>query len=108
MADSVEILPDKVYVKIEVPQVSARVETPLVPGGVVPKDVPVVLVPGRPGPPGQDGQDGEVIGGAVIEDGPPATNRVWSSQHTADQDAATVDGMTPEVDLTILFNNALT
>lgn len=105
MADSVEILPDKVYVKIEVPQVSARVETPLVPGGVVPKDVPVVLVPGRPGPPGQDG---EVIGGAVIEDGAPATNRVWSSQHTADQDVAAVEGMTPDVDLTILFNNALT
>lgn len=105
MADPIPVLPEKVYVKIEVPQVKARVEVPSVGSGVIPKDVPVVLVPGRPGPPGQDG---EVIGGAVIEDGAPATNRVWSSQHTHDQDAAVVDSLTPDVDLVLLFENAMT
>lgn len=105
MAESIEILPKIVHVKIEVPRVAARVEIPQVLVSPTTHDVPVVLVPGKPGPPGQDGA---VIGGAVIDDGAPAANRVWSSQHTHDQDAAVVDGLTPDVDLTLLFNNALT
>lgn len=105
MADPIPILPDKVYIKIEVPRVQARVEVPQVPSAPTPKNVPVVLVPGKPGPPGQDGA---VVGGAVIEDGDPALNRVWSSQHTHDQDVAMIDDLEPEVDLVLLFENAMT
>lgn len=104
MAESIEILPKIVKVSLTVPRVLARVEIPLVPATVNTESVPVVLVPGKPGPPGQDGA---VIGGAVIHDGSPAGNRVWSSQHTHDQDAAVVDSLTPAIDLVLLFNNAL-
>ncbi|QJD49581.1 hypothetical protein HWD32_gp03 [Gordonia phage Secretariat] len=105
MAESVEILPKIVRVKLEVPQVSARVETPLVPAHVEEKTAPVVIVPGKQGPPGKDGA---VIGGAVIDDGAPSLNRVWSSQHVHDQDVSIVESLTPEVDLTLLFENAMT
>ncbi|QPL14652.1 hypothetical protein SEA_SCHWARTZ33_7 [Gordonia phage Schwartz33] len=105
MAESVEILPEIVKVKIEIPTVSARVEAPEVSADVKENNVPVVIVPGKPGPPGKDGA---VIGGAVIDDGEPSLNAVWSSQHTRDQDAAIVESLTPEIDLTLLFNNALT
>ena len=105
MAEQVMLLPEIVHIKIETPRVSAGVEVPQVPGAPTTRDIPVILVPGKPGPPGQDGA---VIGGAVIDDGAPAVNRVWSSQHTHDQDAAVVDGLTPDIDLTLLFNNALT
>ncbi|QGJ87985.1 hypothetical protein SEA_AVAZAK_3 [Gordonia phage Avazak] len=104
MADSVEILPEIVRVKIEVPVVSARVETPEVSANVEENKVPVVIVPGKPGPPGKDGS---VVGGAVIDDGAPQDNRVWSSQQTHDQDLEVVDSLTPEIDLILLFNNAL-
>ena len=91
-------------VRLEVSQVTARIEVPLVPADVSTKDVPVVLVPGKVGP---AGKDGAVIGGAVINDGVVAPNSVWSSQHTRDQDNLVVDSLTPEVDLVLLFNNAL-
>ena len=104
MADAVEILPEIVKVKIEVPTVSARVEAPSVSAVVEDKTVPVIVAPGKPGPPGKDGS---VVGGAVIDDGPPQQNRVWSSQQTHDQDLEVVDSLTPEVDLILLFNNAL-
>lgn len=105
MDNRVKLLPAKVYVKLETPQVAARVETPVVPADPNTKDIPVLLVPGRPGPPGKDGA---VIGGAVIDDGDPATNRVWSSQHTHDNDVEVVNRLTPDVDLVLLFDNALT
>lgn len=104
MADSVEILPEVVKIKMEVPRIDARVEVPQVPAVVEEKNAPVVILPGKPGP---KGEDGAVIGGAVIDDGAPQSNRVWSSQHTHDQDVEVVDSLTPDVDLTILFNNAL-
>ena len=91
-------------VRLEVSQVTARIEVPLVPADVSTKDVPVVIVPGKPGPPGRDGA---VIGGAVINDSIVSTNSVWSSQHTRDQDNEVVDSLTPEIDLVLLFNNAL-
>lgn len=105
MADPIPILPEEVYVKIEVPRVKARVEIPEVSANATSKDIPVVLVPGKPGPPGRDGA---VVGGAVIDDSDPASNRVWSSQHTHDQDVALVNGLTPEIDLVLLFDNAIT
>lgn len=83
---------------------SARVEVPQVPVEADTHIVPVVLVPGKVGPPGKDGA---VIGGAVIDDGDPSLSRVWSSQHTHDQDEAVLDSLTPDVDLVLLFNNAL-
>lgn len=104
MAESIQILPEIAKIRLEVPQVSARVEIPQVPATVDTNDVPVVLVPGKPGPPGQDGA---VIGGAAIDDGAPSLERVWSSQHTHDQDAAVVESLTPDVDLVLLFDNAL-
>lgn len=91
-------------VELQVSKVTARIEVPLVPAEVGSHDVPVVIVPGKPGPPGKDG---DVIGGAVIDDGSPSTNRVWSSQHTHDSDVAVVESLTPEIDLVLLFNNAL-
>lgn len=91
-------------IELQVSKVTARIEVPLIPAEVGRKDVPVIIAPGKPGPPGQDGA---VIGGAVINDSVTATNSVWSSQHTRDQDLATVDSLTPEVDLVLLFNNAL-
>lgn len=105
MADSIEILPEIVRVKLDVPQISARVETPEVLVNVEENEVPVILVPGKPGPPGKDGS---VVGGAVIDDGPPQNNKVWSSQQTHDQDVDVVNSLTPEIDLILLFNNALT
>lgn len=105
MADSVEILPEIVKVKIEVPTVSARVEAPEVSAVVEDKTVPVIVAPGKPGPPGKDGS---VVGGAVIDDGVVSPNRVWSSEQTSDEDAKVVAGLTPEIDLVLLFNNALT
>ena len=104
MAETVEILPDIVKVKLDIPRVSTRVENPQVPADVSEKNAPVVLIPGKPGPPGKDGL---VVGGAIIDDGAPSDIRVWSSQHTHDQDVGVVDSLTPEVDLTLLFNNAL-
>lgn len=105
MADSVEILPEVVKIKMEVPRIPSRVEIPQVPTNIEEKNAPVVLVPGKPGPPGKDGV---VIGGAVIDDGAPSDSRVWSSQHTHDRDNEVVESLTPEVDLALLFNNALT
>lgn len=104
MAESIQILPEIVKVRLEVPRVSAKVEVPQVPATVDTKEVPVVLVPGKVGPPGRDGA---VIGGAAIDDGAPSRDRVWSSQHTHDQDEAVLDSLTPDVDLVLLFNNAL-
>ena len=105
MANRVDLLPEKVYVKLEAPRVSARVETPVVPGNPKERELPVLVVEGRPGP---AGKDGAVIGGAVIDDGAPTTNRVWSSQHTHDNDVAVVNSLTPDIDLVLLFDNALT
>lgn len=105
MDNRVDLLPEKVYVKLEAPRVSARVETPVVPGNPQTRELPVLVVEGRPGPPGKDGA---VIGGAVIDDSTPSPDRVWSSQHTHDNDVAVVNSMTPDVDLVLLFDNALT
>lgn len=105
MANRVDLLPEKVYVKLEAPRVSARVETPVVPGNPQTRELPVLVVEGRPGPPGKDGA---VIGGAIIDDAAPAPDRVWSSQHTHDNDVAVVNSMTPDIDLVLLFDNALT
>lgn len=105
MANRVDLLPEKVYVKLESHHVAARVETPVVPGNPQERELPVLVVEGRPGPPGKDGA---VIGGAVIDDGAPSTNRVWSSQHTHDNDEAVVASLQPDVDLVLLFDNALT
>lgn len=105
MDNRVDLLPEKVYVKLEAPHVSARVETPVVPGNPQTRELPVLVVEGRPGPPGKDGA---VIGGAVIDDSAPSPDRVWSSQHTHDNDVAVVTSMTPDVDLVLLFDNALT
>lgn len=105
MVESVIVLPEIVKIRVETPRVSARVEIPQLPIELMTVDVPVVLVPGKPGPPGRDGA---VVGGAVIDDGAPDLNRVWSSQHTHDQDNVVIASMTPEIDLTLLFNNALT
>ena len=104
MADSVQILPENVFVKVEAPRVSVRVETPVVPASPTTHEIPVLVVPGKPGPPGKDGA---VIGGAVIDDGDPSPNKVWSSQHVHDEDVAVVESLTPEIDLILLFNNAL-
>lgn len=98
MADEIETLPGVVRLKLVEHKVAARVEFPEV------NEVPVIVVPGKPGPPGKDGS---VVGGAVIDDGAPQENRVWSSQQTHDQDLEVVDSLTPEVDLILLFNNAL-
>lgn len=68
------------------------------------QEIPVLIVPGKQGPPGQDGS---VIGGAIIDDGDPKPNRVWSSQKVHEQDEAVIGSVTPEVDLSILFDNAL-
>lgn len=103
MADTVEILPEVVKIKLGVPRISTRIEIPKVPSNVEEKHAPVVIVPGKPGPPGPPGTSG----GAIIDDGAPSQTRVWSSQHTQDKDSEVVDSLTPEVDLTILFNNAL-
>ena len=100
----VTILPEVVLIKLETPRVDAIVEVPQVTVPPTTRDIPVVLVPGKPGPPGKDGA---VIGGAVIDDGAPKDNRVWSSQHTHDQDNAVIESLTPEIDLILLFNNAL-
>lgn len=105
MDNRVDLLPEKVYVNLETHRVSARVETPVVPGNPKEQELPVLVVEGRPGPPGKDGA---VIGGAVIDDGAPSTNRVWSSQHTHDNDEAVVASLQPDVDLVLLFDNALT
>lgn len=105
MDNRVDLLPEKVYVKLEAPRVSARVETPVVPGTPQTRELPVLVVEGRPGRPGKDGA---VIGGAVIDDSAPTTDRVWSSQHTHDNDVAVVESLTPDVDLVLLFDNALT
>lgn len=105
MANRVELLPAKVYVKLEAPRVSARVEAPVIPADPTTKDLPVLVARGRPGPPGKDGA---VIGGAIIDDATPAPDRVWSSQHTHDNDVAVVEGLTPDIDLVLLFDNALT
>lgn len=105
MANRVELLPAKVYVKLEAPRVAARVELPVIPADPQVREIPVLVAPGLPGPPGKDGA---VIGGAVIDDAAPAPDRVWSSQHTHDNDVAVVTGLTPDVDLVLLFNNALT
>lgn len=102
MANRVDLLPEKVYVKLEAPRVSARVETPVVPADPQTRELPVLVVEGRPG------KDGAVIGGAVIDDTAPATDRVWSSQHTHDNDVAVVNSLTPDIDLVLLFDNALT
>ena len=91
-------------IQLEVSKVTARIEVPLIPADVSRHDIPVIVAPGKPGPPGKDGA---VVGGAVINDSVIATNSVWSSQHTHDQDVAVVDSLTPEVDLVLLFNNAL-
>lgn len=105
MDNRVDLLPEKVYVKLEAPRVSARVEAPVVPGNPQTRELPVLVVEGRPGPPGKDGA---VIGGAVIDDTAPALDRVWSSQHTHDNDVAVVTSLTPDIDLVLLFDNALT
>lgn len=105
MDNRVDLLPEKVYVNLEAPHVSARVETPVVPGNPQTRELPVLVVEGRPGPPGKDGA---VIGGAIIDDTAPAPDRVWSSQHTHDNDVAVVNSMTPDIDLVLLFDNALT
>lgn len=105
MANQVELLPAKVYVKLEAPKVSARVETPVIPADPIVRELPVLVAQGRPGPPGKDGA---VIGGAVIDDTAPSPDRVWSSQHTHDNDVAVVSSLTPGVDLVLLFDNALT
>lgn len=105
MADSVEILPEIVKIKLDTPRVSARVLIPKVPSSLSENRAPVVIVPGLPGPPGPPGNG--TGGGVVIDDGAPSLSRVWSSQHTQDKDSEVVDSLTPEVDLTILFNNAL-
>lgn len=105
MANRVELLPAKVYVKLEAPRVAARVETPVIPADPLVRELPVLVAPGLPGPPGKDGA---VIGGAVIDDTAPSLDRVWSSQHTHDNDVAVVDGLTPDIDLVLLFDNALT
>lgn len=105
MANRVELLPAEVYVRLEAPRVAARVEVPLIPAEPSVREVPVLVAPGKPGPPGKDGA---VIGGAVIDDGAPSTNRVWSSQHTHDNDEAVVASLQPDIDLVLLFNNALT
>lgn len=105
VSNQVTLLPEVVLVKLETLRVAARIEVPQVPVPSETRDVPVLLVPGKPGPPGKDGA---VVGGAVIDDSTPKLNRVWSSQHTYDQDNATIESLTPEIDLTILFNNALT
>lgn len=105
VSNQVTLLPEVVLVKLESLRVAARIEVPQVPAPPETRDIPVLLVPGKQGPPGKDGA---VIGGAVIDDSVPQLNRVWSSQHTHDQDNATVESLTPEIDLTILFNNALT
>ena len=108
MADSVEILPEIVKIKLDTPRVSARVLIPKVPSSLSENRAPVVIVPGLPGPPGPPGPPGNGTGGGVvIDDGTPSLSRVWSSQHTHDQDVEVVDSLTPDVDLTILFNNAL-
>lgn len=104
MADEIEILSEIVRLKLVEHKVDARVETPEVLVDIEENEVPVIVVPGKPGPPGKDGS---VVGGAVIDDGPPQENRVWSSQQTHDQDLEVVDSLTPEVDLILLFNNAL-
>lgn len=104
MADKIEILPEIVRLKLVDHKVAARVETPEVLVDIEENEVPVIVVPGKPGPPGKDGS---VVGGAVIDDGAPQQNRVWSSQQTHDQDLEVVDSLTPEVDLILLFNNAL-
>lgn len=104
MANRVELLPAKVYVKLQAPRVAARVELPVIPSHPQVRELPVLLVKGRPGPPGKDGA---VIGGAVINDAITSPDHVWSSQHTHDNDVAVVDGLTPDVDLTLLFDNAL-
>lgn len=107
MADNrVKLLPTNVYVKMEVPKVSARVEDhQVLVNPPEPKELPVLVTKGPPGPPGKDGA---VVGGAIIDDGLPSTDRVWSSQHTHDNDVAVVDSLTPDVDLVLLFDNALT
>ena len=104
MADEIEILPEVVRLKLVDHKVAVRVEPPEVLVDIGENEVPVIVVPGKPGPPGKDGS---VVGGAVIDDGPPQQNRVWSSQQTHDQDLEVVDSLTPEVDLILLFNNAL-
>lgn len=105
MANRVELLPAKVYVKLEAPRVAARVETPVIPADPQVRELPVLVTQGRPGPPGKDGA---VVGGAVIDDATTAPNRVWSSQHTHDNDVAVVTSLTPDIDLVLLFDNALT
>lgn len=105
MANKVQLLPKEVYVKLESQRVTARVETPVVPGNPQTRELPVLVVEGRPGRPGKDGA---VVGGAVIDDTAPSPDRVWSSQHTHDNDVAVVNSMTPDIDLVLLFDNALT
>lgn len=105
MANQVELLPAEVYVRLEAPRVSTRVEVPVIPADPRVQELPVLVAPGKSGPPGRDGA---VIGGAVIDDATISNARVWSSQHTHDNDVAVVSSLTPEVDLILLFDNALT
>lgn len=105
MANRVELLPAEVYARLEIPRVSTRVEVPVIPADPREQELPVLVVEGRPGPPGRDGA---VIGGAVIDDATISDDRVWSSQHTHDNDVAVVSSLTPAVDLVLLFDNALT
>lgn len=105
MDNRVTLLPAKVYVKLETPRVVATVDVPQVPSTSVERHVPVIVAPGKPGPPGKDGA---VIGGAVIDDARISSDHVWSSQHTHDNDVAVVDSLTPDIDLVLLFDNALT
>lgn len=105
MANKVELLPAKVYVKLEAPRIAARVELPVIPADPRVRELPVLVAPGKPGPPGKDGA---VIGGAIIDDTAPSPDRVWSSQHTHDNDVSVIESLTPDIDLVLLFDNALT
>lgn len=91
-------------IRLEVSEITAKIEVPVIPVEIQENNVPVVVAQGKQGP---AGRDGAVIGGAVINDSVTSSNSVWSSQHTHDQDVAVVDSLEPDIDLVLLFNNAL-
>lgn len=95
---------DDIELHLQTPRVLPTVEKQSAYADVEQLDIPILLVPGKPGPPGRDGA---VVGGAVINDNQISNDSVWSSQHTHDQDNAVIASLTPDVDLILLFNNAL-
>lgn len=105
MANQVQLLPKEVYVRLESQRVAARVEAPVIPAEPTSRDVPVLVSQGRPGPQGPPGKDGAEV---LIDDSSTSKDRVWSSQHTHDNDVAVVESLNPDIDLVLLFDNALT